>query len=131
MRNPTPGPMGGEGKAVQADETYFGTKDEYRGKSWSEKKGHTKKMSVVSLVSEGQARTFHVDRANAETIRSVLFANVTRRPPCTPTKPICIARSCKVLLVMRLCIMTLANMSARPRDSPTTLKTTSPFSSAA
>lgn len=75
MRNPTPGTMGGQGKSVQADETYFGTKDEYRGKSWEEKKGHNKKMSVVSLVSEGQARTFHVDRADTETLRSVLKAN--------------------------------------------------------
>lgn len=78
MKDETPEPMGGPGGAVQADETYFGTKDAYRGKSWPEKKGHSKKMSVVSLVSEGKARTFHVDRANAPTVREILVRNVDR-----------------------------------------------------
>jgi len=72
-------PMGGEGESVQADETYFGTKDAYRGKPWKEKKGHSKKMSVVSLVSGGKARTFHVDRADAHTIRHLLVTNVSRK----------------------------------------------------
>jgi transposase-like protein len=76
MRDLAPGPIGGEGKTVQADETYFGTRDAFRGKPWAEKKGHTKKMSVVSLVSDGKARTFHVERADAPTIRSILIANI-------------------------------------------------------
>lgn len=69
-------PIGGEGKTVQADETYFGTIDALRGKTWAEKKGHSKKMSVVTLVSEGKSRTFHVETANSETIKRVLLENV-------------------------------------------------------
>ena len=72
------GQIGGDGKSVEADETYFGTKDEYRGKSHAEKKGHSKKMGVVSLVSGGKARTFHVDRADKDTIRRILLENVKR-----------------------------------------------------
>lgn len=78
MRDDSPEPMGGPGTPVQADETYFGTKDALRGKTWKEKKGHSKKMSVVSLVSKGNARTFHVARANAETVRQILVTNVRR-----------------------------------------------------
>jgi transposase-like protein len=78
MREVNPEPMGGEGQSVEADETYYGQKDEFRGKPWKEKKGHLKKCSVVSLVSEGKARTFHVDHANVETIREILVTNVRR-----------------------------------------------------
>jgi transposase-like protein len=78
MNDSTPDPMGGEGKFVQADETYFGTKDSKRGKDWSEKKGHSNKMSVVSLVSEGKARTFHVDRATVQSIGQILRNNVLK-----------------------------------------------------
>jgi transposase-like protein len=77
MLDDSPAPIGGPGKSVQADETYFGTKDSKRGKEWSEKKGHSNKMSVVSLVSEGKARTFHVDNANITTVREILLKNVT------------------------------------------------------
>lgn len=72
MREHNPPPIGGEGEIVQADETYFGTKDRVRGKSWAEKKGHRNKMSVVSLISGGQARTFRVARATTETVHSIL-----------------------------------------------------------
>lgn len=76
MRETRPTPMGGGGSTVvQADETYFGTRDEYRGKPWSEKKG--KKMSVVALVEPGgRSRAFHVDRADVSTVRDILRKNV-------------------------------------------------------
>ena len=78
MKEEPTGPMGGEGESVQADETYFGTRDALRGKSWAEKKGHSKKMSVVSLISGGKARTFTVKRADAQTVRELLVTNVSR-----------------------------------------------------
>jgi len=78
MKDENPEPIGGSGKSVQADETYFGTIDAMRGKPWKEKKGHSKKMSVFSLVSEGKARTFHVKHADAITVRQILVANVKR-----------------------------------------------------
>jgi transposase-like protein len=78
MKDDAPTPMGGEGETLQADETYFGTRDEYRGKEWADKKGHSKKMSVVSLISGGKARTFSVKRADAKTVRELLVTNVSR-----------------------------------------------------
>ncbi len=78
MRDGELPPLGGEGEIVQADETYFGGKDRYRGKPWAEKKGHVKLRSVVSLVSGGKARTFHVARADAKTVREILVTNVRR-----------------------------------------------------
>lgn len=76
MLDLAPPPIGGPGESVQADETYFGTKDAKRGKAWAEKKGHSNKMSVVSLVSKGRARTFHVDTANIATVSEILLKNV-------------------------------------------------------
>ncbi len=78
MNEGNPGPIGGPGESVQADETYFGTKDSLRGKTWAEKKGHSKKMSVVTLVSKGKSRTFHVDTANKASVREILLRNVDR-----------------------------------------------------
>ena len=79
MKDDNPEPMGGPGGSVEADETYFGTKDKYRGKPWSERKGHSKKMSVVSLVSGGKSRTFAVAKANTATVREILVTNVDRQ----------------------------------------------------
>ena len=77
MKDGGAGMLGGPLKTVQVDETYFGTKDEYRGKSWPEKKGLSKKMAVLSLVEPGgRSRTFHVDRADMATIRDILKRNV-------------------------------------------------------
>lgn len=76
MREVTPELIGGYGQSVQADETYFGTKDSFRGKTWREKKGHANKMSVFGMVSDGKSRTFHVQRADSVTIRDVLLKNV-------------------------------------------------------
>ena len=78
MLEVNPPPIGGKGESVQADETYFGTKDALRGKTWAEKKGHSKKMSVVALVSTGKSRTFHVDTANSATVREILIRNVDK-----------------------------------------------------
>lgn len=78
MIDTAPTKMGGGGTPVQADETYFGTKDHVRGKSHAEKKGHSNKMSVVSLVSAGKSRTFHVDRADSSTVRTILAKNVRK-----------------------------------------------------
>jgi transposase-like protein len=71
MIDTNPAPMGGEGQPVQVDETYFGTKDFVRGKPWAIKKGLSKKMAVVSLVSNGKSRTFHVDRADTASVLEI------------------------------------------------------------
>lgn len=83
MIDDNPDPMGGEGKHVQADETYIGKKavaptERTDGKPFLKSGGAAAKNAVVSLVSEGKARTFHVDRADAYTIREILVTNVRR-----------------------------------------------------
>jgi hypothetical protein len=65
-------PMGGPGQPVQADETYFGTRDSLRGQPAEKKKGHSRKMQVVGLVSGGKARMFKVKSANMDTVHQIL-----------------------------------------------------------
>ena len=78
------GPMGGPGKNVQADETYIGKKKDVPELRTSGEpfkngpRGAAIKNAVVSLVSEGKARTFHVDRADSDTVRNILVTNVSR-----------------------------------------------------
>ena len=60
-------PLGGEGKAVEMDETYIGHK---RGYTKARGVGH--KMAVVTLVERnGEARSFHVDRATAPQLDAI------------------------------------------------------------
>jgi len=83
MVDERPGPMGGSGKSVQADETYFGKVENPRtvrvdGTPYLKKGKVANKRPIVSLVCEGKARTFHVKRANAATVREILVTNVSR-----------------------------------------------------
>ncbi len=79
-----PAPIGGKDETVQADETYIGKKKERATHTTSGRPfiksggGAVHKNAVVSLVSKGKARTFHVDKANADTIRDILVTNVRR-----------------------------------------------------
>lgn len=85
MDDPNPTPMGGPDDPVQADETYFGPKAEKRttrvadGEPYKTgQRGPSNKRAIVSLISGGKARTFHVKSANAATVRQLLVTNVTR-----------------------------------------------------
>ena len=76
MNEANPTPMGGKGKSVQADETYYGNSSK-RSKSY--RKGHRHKAGVVALVEpQGRARVFHVKKANAETVRKIFVTNAER-----------------------------------------------------
>ena len=86
MRDDARGPMGGEGQIVEADETYFG-KTEYqpklntRGQPFTKKGkgGPSGKRAVVALVERGgRVRSFHVDKANAESVREIVVTNIRR-----------------------------------------------------
>ncbi len=46
-------PMGGEGKIVEADETYFGDRDIITKRTKRGKSGHGSKRSIVALVERG------------------------------------------------------------------------------
>jgi transposase-like protein len=81
------GPMGGEGKTVEADEMYIGKRETprklARGRiakpTKSGKSGGAQKRIVVGLVERGgKARLFHLNDATASTVRDVLVRNVDR-----------------------------------------------------
>ena len=80
MANDMSGPIGGEGKTVEIDETYFGDKDRITKRTKRGKSGLASKRAVVSLVERGgRARSFHVDRATAENVRDVIVRNASRQ----------------------------------------------------
>ncbi|MEJ2814843.1 IS1595 family transposase [Caulobacter sp. CCG-8] len=75
--------LGGEGKIVEADETYFGKTDDMRGvkpaKPNPKKKGRTKKniRPIIALVERGGiAKVFHVKNADKATVSALVMANV-------------------------------------------------------
>jgi transposase-like protein len=81
------GPMGGAGKVVEVDETYFGkveneTDVRADGKPMKKKGRGTggslrNRRAVVALIERGgSARTFHVAEANLETVSRILRENV-------------------------------------------------------
>jgi transposase-like protein len=76
MLDLTPSPIGGEGKSVQADETYYGNTSR-RAKGY--KKGHRHKASIVALVEpKGRARVVHLKRATIQSVRELLVNNALK-----------------------------------------------------
>jgi hypothetical protein len=82
------GPLGGEGKVVQADETYIGKRHvpyvspQRKGRPYTKggKSGGAQKRTVVGLVEKGDnSRMFHVQHATKNTVREVLVRNVDRK----------------------------------------------------
>src|SRR3954447_3643687 len=80
--------LGGPGKIVEADETYFGNREnpepspQRKGRPFTKggKSGPSGKRPAVALVErKGKARTFHVDHANAETVTKLLRENASRK----------------------------------------------------
>jgi len=70
-----PGPLGGEGKTVEADETFIGRK---LGRKVRQGSAH--KHAITSLVERGgRVRSFHVERVNAKTVRDILVTQVDRK----------------------------------------------------
>jgi hypothetical protein len=74
--NPAPGSMGGEGKIVEADETFIGGKEKNRHRSQRAKKrlgGSWRKETVFSLVErKGRVRSIHTPSVAAATLRPIL-----------------------------------------------------------
>lgn len=84
MKDDNPGPMGGGGKSVEADETYFGKTDLAKrlNKQFPDRKKRRglDKLKVMALVErDGEIRSFKVDRVNSSTVQDVLFRNVDRK----------------------------------------------------
>jgi hypothetical protein len=83
-----PGPLGGEGKVVEADETYIGKRDGKPSKPDSFVSGfgwisHPKidtQRKIVALVERGgAARSFVVSSVDKKTVRKILFTNADRK----------------------------------------------------
>jgi len=80
MRDGKPSPLGGIGRDVEADETYFGDKEVITKRTKRGKAAHSSKRSVVTLVERGgSARSFHVERADQATVEAIIADNVHRR----------------------------------------------------
>jgi transposase-like protein len=81
------GPLGGEGKIVEADETYHGKIEKPRPRSRgrvptptkSGKSGPADKRAIVALVERGgRVRTFHVGAADKFTVQKIVTENIAR-----------------------------------------------------
>ncbi|GAB4361165.1 MAG: IS1595 family transposase [Oricola sp.] len=81
------GPMGGEGKTVEADEMYHGKRETPRQYARNRKPTFTKKGKsggaqkrvIVGLVERGgKTRMFHLNNATKESVREILVRNVSR-----------------------------------------------------
>jgi transposase-like protein len=77
-----PGPLGGKGKIVEADETWIGGKEanKHVGKRNKKNIGGRGKEPAFALVERGgKVRSFHVPEVNGETLRPILVAQVNRK----------------------------------------------------
>ena len=86
MRSGGLAPMGGSGKIVEADETYFGKTEEKltasarSGKPYQKRgRGAANKRAILTLVERGgTARTFHVGTMDARHVDILMRANISR-----------------------------------------------------
>ena len=82
MREDVMPPMGGEGKVVEADESFIGPGRMIfeNGKGWRKASGPTGKRVIVTLVERGGiARSIHADKLDAATIAQILADNISRK----------------------------------------------------
>jgi transposase-like protein len=80
MSDPAPEPIGGEGKIVEADETYYGNKDVVTKRTKRGKPSHGSKRPVVALVERGgEVRAVHMPKVTAKNVGEVLAAHADKR----------------------------------------------------
>src|SRR5579872_6953196 len=88
MRTGGLAPLGGSGKIVEADETYYGQIDRgmrstrtTRGRKYTKsgRPGPANKRSILALVERGgNVRTFHVPVADKDTVTEIVRENIAR-----------------------------------------------------
>jgi transposase-like protein len=80
-------PLGGIGKVVEADETYFGERENFMpssnrgGRPYTKggRSGPSNKRAVLALVERGgETRTFHLDRATKAAVVKIVTDNVAQ-----------------------------------------------------
>lgn len=84
MAGANPGTMGGEGKIIESDETYWGAKDTDKPTLLRRKRkgkpGPGGKSKIMTLVERGgRARSFKVEDFRNETVKRVLLENVSTK----------------------------------------------------
>ncbi|MCW5772760.1 MAG: IS1595 family transposase [Rhodospirillaceae bacterium] len=79
--NGEPGPLGGEGKIIEADETYVGQNDsEFRNGKWHRKRGISGKIAVVTLIERGgRSRSIKMDKVKLADMRAFLLENADQK----------------------------------------------------
>jgi transposase-like protein len=113
-------PLGGKGRIVEADETYFGQVEEARHRIKTTKglpftkggrSGPSNKRAVVTLVERGgRARSFHPARRSATSCARTSAAN----RGCTPTKAAFTSRRALSLRRTKPSRIRMASMCATP-----------------
>lgn len=79
MRSGNLAPMGGSGKVIEADETYYGDKDTVTKRTKHGKAALSSKRTILSLVERGgQIRSFHVERGKRMEVAKVVAENISR-----------------------------------------------------
>jgi transposase-like protein len=76
------GPLGGEGKIVEADESWIGGKEANKHKSKRNKKniGGMGKTPVLALTERGgESRSFRIAKVTGATLRPLIVENVSRK----------------------------------------------------
>ncbi|MBL8658596.1 MAG: IS1595 family transposase [Rhodospirillales bacterium] len=79
-------PLGGSGKTVEADETYFGQQadpqpsPQRQGRPYKKRgRGPAGKRAILGLVERnGRVRTFHVAQATKENVKDLVASNISR-----------------------------------------------------
>lgn len=80
MREKNPAPLGGEGRVIESDETYWGSKDKETNPVMRRRRrgkpGPGGKSKILSLVErDGRARSFKMEDFRMASVRDVLVAN--------------------------------------------------------
>ncbi|HBK91308.1 MAG TPA: IS1595 family transposase [Parvularcula sp.] len=74
------GPAGGEGKIVEADETYIGGKEKNKHavKRHSGRGGVGKQVAFALVERGGKVRSYHVPNVTGETLRPIIVTQISR-----------------------------------------------------
>ena len=104
-------PLGGEGKVVEADETYFGEIPEasrptrkVSGRPFSaDRQGTKNKRAIIALVERGGiVRSFHVPSAYPASVVDIVARTFPASRVCIPTKAAFTPQSVRTSLRMKL-----------------------------
>ena len=85
MRDPTPSPLGGEGKIVEADETYYGKREapvpsaQRKGRPYKRKLSQQKRPVVALVERAGEVRATHMHHVTADNVRDFVVRKADRK----------------------------------------------------